>query len=341
MGRHFVADHGEIGPDTKDNLPGFAQSLELQRYGGWMNPYFTPYGCSALETQHPLLESLSMDWPNDMAANAYPLPVPPSYDLDRMFLAERFQQITNDGFKAWQIPSLHEGTRPFSNITITVNPQKWHPIFQKHRWYDLKSPIHHTDRSPSAPCWSIDNPDVFAELGVCIEMANKMFAEAINTKWMKGLLFDAEEVIRGTKLMKCNQLTNKQAYQFGPRDNPDGPLRQEWRVRNYNETASLADRIIWTFYDGDDPDAFGFLSSKDDKFTTAFTNCVEDKDTGEFFVAIRMNARILRALLLDLDGTERPSENLRTVEKHIARLQFAATVCMSPVFGRVHVLTSD
>lgn len=328
MGRASYASIGEIGPDTEDSLPEYPHTEELRRYGGWMNPYFINFGQSGLETQYPSLPALGMDMSNEEAARQDPMPIPSPPQLDTMFLAERFQQEINDGFKAWQLASLHQSLPPVSEASIAVDPQMWHPIFQKDRWFDLKSPVDITDTSLTAPHWSIDNADVFAELGICVEMANKIFAEAQCTKWLHALLLKDWDPITGTEYQSYNRRTGVEAQRFQAYGDPDAPLTQAARVRLYNETTDLADRIVWSFFDGDDPNAFGFANSRADKFTSAYTMLAKDKRTNEQFVIIRMNARILRTLLQDNNGTNNPAECLRYGEKHIARLQFAVTVCI-------------
>lgn len=326
MVRATSGNYGEVGPDTDDCLPQYPHSLELQRYGGWMNPYYANFGLSGLEAQFPSLTGLTFDWSNERVAHERPRPLPEPHHLDTLFMTERFQHEINDGFKAWQIPSLNLGLEPIEDSSVAVDPQRWHPLFQKARWFDLRSPVDLNNHSLAAPHWSIDNPDVFYELGVCIEMANRMFDQALCTKWLHALFFGTWEVA-GTKYMKCNRETDADADRLRPDGDPNAPITQAERIKLYRETVTAADHIVWSFFDGDDPHKFGFPHNADDKFTSGYTNVHKDKTTGEYFVVIRMNARILRTLLQDNNGTSDPTEYLRTVEKHVARAQFAITVC--------------
>ena len=291
-----------------------------------MNPSFTNYGASGLEALYPYSEKLSFNDTNEWVALKKPIPVGTPVELDTLFMTERFQHEINDGFKAWQIPSLNRGLEPAVDSSLTVDHTQWHPIFRKERWYDLKSPVDLNDQSMTAPVWSVDNPDVFYELGMCVEMANKIFDQALGSKFLHTLFFGKWEHA-GTTYQRVNQDTGIPADRIKPHGDPNGPLLQSERSALNRQIINAADRIVWTFFDGDAPDRFAWIEVTDGRLTSAYTTVETDKNTGEQFVVICMNARILRTLLQDNDGTSDPPDYLREVEKHVARAQFAITVC--------------
>jgi len=123
-------------------------------------------------------------------------PKPAPEKLDAVFQGERYQQRLLCGLRTWEVGSFnkwlpygflggHEAQGPrgeaqnalFDTYSVQVNETAWHPVFHKSRWYDLKTRI--KDKVPNASVaddayWSVDVPELWAELSVVLEMANRI-----------------------------------------------------------------------------------------------------------------------------------------------------------------------
>lgn len=79
---------------------------------------------------------------------------------------------------------------------LAHNENKWHPIFQKCRWYDLKRRV--TDGfpvsgslNPALPpgaIWTVDEPVIWAALRPCLEMASRIFVTSLGLPFWDAIL---------------------------------------------------------------------------------------------------------------------------------------------------------
>ncbi|KAK3370753.1 hypothetical protein B0T24DRAFT_705189 [Lasiosphaeria ovina] len=74
---------------------------------------------------------------------------------------------------------------------VEVKEDLWHPVFRKNRWYDWKHPIDDRAGQPIQPPqeWSVDYPELWKELRICIEMADKFLEASLHADWLHHVLF--------------------------------------------------------------------------------------------------------------------------------------------------------
>lgn len=127
------------------------------------------------------------------------LPKPSPADLDRLFYGERQQRDALGGLMTWQMGALREKFYTFEQATqhdtrcldsLTIDEATWFPCFRKDRWLDHPSSISQHLRNPIAGIlaghptdrMTVDNPLVWSEMRVCIEIANRILSQLIHSR---------------------------------------------------------------------------------------------------------------------------------------------------------------
>lgn len=119
--------------------------------------------------------------------------------MDELLAAEAFQRDQLAGLHS------HEAMILNYNPTQAVLPAwpkfdiieaRWHPIFKKCRWYDLRRPVADgfpsngtlDPRLPPGAIWTVDEPVIWEALRPCLEMASRIFAASLNLPFWDALL---------------------------------------------------------------------------------------------------------------------------------------------------------
>ncbi|KAI1305100.1 hypothetical protein F5Y03DRAFT_406644 [Xylaria venustula] len=136
-----------------------------------------------------------------------PQATPSNRELDILFRTESFQTENLFGMLTWQaitlnrwvnfspdqigpmsgghLPSdvgdsLEASTRVYDQNKIKVDESRWFRFIKKQRWYDWLE----TSPPGSVPgrVWSVDDPKIWNELGICLELVDRMFKALIEDK---------------------------------------------------------------------------------------------------------------------------------------------------------------
>jgi hypothetical protein len=173
-------------------------------------PRTDPYWRFAGGTSH---SGLAPEFPTLHPSNFHeeppwnPIPKPSNPELDRLFYAERWQRFDLSGLMTWQIPSL--ATAPYGYAAqdplpvpgedwtwdkyykerVVPNEQSWFPFFRKNRWFDLRTNGLETIQNPfpevfdhDTNWWTVDNPIIWENLSVSIEIANRFLITMLNNR---------------------------------------------------------------------------------------------------------------------------------------------------------------
>jgi hypothetical protein len=126
-------------------------------------------------------------------------------ELDRLFSSEYYQRKYLHGTRSWQGVLINRwlGPSPFGLLSgghtstddvdflramverdqIKVDETKWFRFLQKNRWYDLVEDENHpTVPAPRGGPWSVDNPTVWNELSVCLELADRILKALVSDR---------------------------------------------------------------------------------------------------------------------------------------------------------------
>ncbi|KAI0142673.1 hypothetical protein GGR57DRAFT_508750 [Xylariaceae sp. FL1272] len=125
-------------------------------------------------------------------------------DADSVLFEEEFQRRQLLGLKTWEAGALSRyvrfspesefmsgGHRPedhtpvVANILyyrdrIAVHEEGWLPLFRKDRWYDWIESKPSTPEGQMGKTWSVDDPRIWAELRVSLELADRMMKAIIH-----------------------------------------------------------------------------------------------------------------------------------------------------------------
>lgn len=133
-----------------------------------------------------------------------PLPTPDNDELARLFSEEELQERWLGGMPVYQAaifnnnPALLGGKRM---PDFEIDESKWHPFFQKNKWFDLKHKIVDDfptngkidSRLPADAIWSVDEPVIWEALRPCIEMANRVFQQSLKHPFWDAILAGTHE----------------------------------------------------------------------------------------------------------------------------------------------------
>ncbi|KAK3319857.1 hypothetical protein B0T19DRAFT_273521 [Cercophora scortea] len=285
------------------------------RYGGWNEPAFVNSGHSGLRPVKPSIKRpLGQGEDLDELVRNGPFPEPDEHDLDYIFSTERFQARHNMGVKSWQLGSFNSFLPV--NTTLQVDPEHWHEPFKTHHWFDYEAPI-----TPDRPegTWSIDDPWLWAELSICIEVANRIYTQLLRTRWLQGLLIHPPEKIIDAGFRVSPGHPASQPWRTNTRASGNTPMTNEELDEVSSASNKLASRIVWTFFDKECPDRYG-VPNHSMGLATAFTQHVT-AGPREPFVAIFLSNDMLRTLMHDFRRT-----HAGIAERYIGRFHLAVTM---------------
>lgn len=205
-----------VGIDVGDYDPSFPKRDESIPIHPQMpvSPFAVRFGISGdpfwriLQPDHVAHSGLAPEFPN---ANNQPLgkiPKPNNIDLDRLFYGER-QQVRERQFgpKSWQLPVLHDrlsfgkdGDDPsassqyqqwlgFRSQAVKIDRDRWLSCFKADHWYDLRTNLLNSLRSPipglvsqyipygDRAWWSMDNEAVASNIELALEIASRVLRQ--------------------------------------------------------------------------------------------------------------------------------------------------------------------
>ncbi|KAI0143494.1 hypothetical protein GGR57DRAFT_508079 [Xylariaceae sp. FL1272] len=115
-------------------------------------------------------------------------------DYDRLFVSEAHQKWLHRGLRSWEAATLNRWVHfePLGTVSgghlsiddadelqsiwnwgrISVNEDEWFSTFRRDHWHDLRDIP--TAPAPSGGPWTVDNPQVWNELRISIELANRV-----------------------------------------------------------------------------------------------------------------------------------------------------------------------
>jgi len=178
MSKVFIPGYGYVGKEDNPRVP---KTPWRERYGGFSYPQFADAGQSGLRPLRPEIRQPSgTDETLDVLRRRRPEPLPSERELDEFF-SERFQTQTCAGLRSWQLQALNQGI-PELPLPFDINEADWYDVFQKHHWYDYITPA--DLNTPRPHKWGVDNPELWDELKVPIDMADRILALVIvETNW--------------------------------------------------------------------------------------------------------------------------------------------------------------
>ncbi|KAI0972217.1 hypothetical protein F4678DRAFT_478712 [Xylaria arbuscula] len=126
-------------------------------------------------------------------------------DVDRFFIADERFRARYHSIQAWQLGAMNRslqfsrrGYVPGGHVTslsrpgalfiqhgiydmehIVVNEDNWFPFWRKAKWLDTPG---HSDPQLSANLWSVDDPNVWRQLSLSIELADRMLKATIKDR---------------------------------------------------------------------------------------------------------------------------------------------------------------
>ncbi|KAI0533867.1 hypothetical protein GGR58DRAFT_521066 [Xylaria digitata] len=194
--------------ELPDNTPESPWAVRLEKPGEtrnvfiWDNLRHSGYAPEAPRVNDPIryLDTSDMVHQNEAPD------VPNDKDLDKLFRIECYQAHKLRGMKTWEAISLHRwvnfgpefgsfsgGHLPndtgdtaramaivYELSRVQVDETRWFSFFRKDRWYDW------IQTSPPArvggQVWSVDNPNVWKELSVGLELADRALKALIEDK---------------------------------------------------------------------------------------------------------------------------------------------------------------
>ncbi|KAI0543681.1 hypothetical protein F4679DRAFT_592465 [Xylaria curta] len=214
-----AADNGNVDINIDDlvdidlNLFEFQPWIDMrpyspwaERFGIWRNPGFDfwpndPIRHSNVAPSHPYFYG---DEPNPKGHQTFSS----GYEKDRLFVAEHYLKYFLLSIPPWQLGPMtrvlqfsertfvpgghvsslygeaHEHHLVYEKERIRVDEDSWFPFFKKERWFS--SPGY----EPYDP-WSVDDPEVWGELRIALELANRILNALIKDKhvFLQTLMF--------------------------------------------------------------------------------------------------------------------------------------------------------
>ncbi|KAI3325659.1 hypothetical protein HD806DRAFT_552910 [Xylariaceae sp. AK1471] len=140
--------------------------------------------------------------------NTRPDPIPPNgEDLDKLFHTEAFQTKQLRGLRTWQAVTLNRWVRfspqigfmsgghlssdagehaeifarIYKSTRIKVDETRWLPFLRKNRWYDWIQTSPPAEQATGRK-WSVDDPKVWEELSISLELTDRIFKALIDDK---------------------------------------------------------------------------------------------------------------------------------------------------------------
>ncbi|KAI1263753.1 hypothetical protein F5Y18DRAFT_437793 [Xylariaceae sp. FL1019] len=203
-------------------------------------------------------------------------------DYDRLFVSEAHQKWLHRGLRSWEAATLNRWVHfePLGTVSgghlssddaeelqaiwnwgkISVNEDEWFPTFRRDHWHDLED-------VPSAPApeggpWTVDNPGVWNELRIAIELANRILKALIDDRHpaIETLLFgrivswrsvspsdepfpDAHVLLSATGEAALAKRTNTGAWTSLLANASDETARLELQKAFHK----VSDDLVWTF----------------------------------------------------------------------------------------------
>lgn len=184
---------------SRHHPSGLPSSPWAQIFYASQDPFWSTRGDglahSGLAPEYP---ALTRDSLGDGRIVMRGVPKPSPADLDRLFYGERQQKEALGGLMTWQIGALRQEFYTSEKATqrdrrcldsLTVDEATWFPCFRKDRWLDHPSGISQHLRNPIAGLadhptdrMTVDNPLVWSEIRVCIEIANRILSQLIQSR---------------------------------------------------------------------------------------------------------------------------------------------------------------
>jgi len=130
-----------------------------------------------------------------------PFPVPSLEELDRLFLSEQEQKRRMEGYRAWQFGPLNNTLygdfsgghqRPasaqdeqnnasaFDQGRLVIDESKWLPWLRRENWWVHQIPDNR--RAPGRKLFTVDDDEVWKELRVPLELANRILNLLIDSR---------------------------------------------------------------------------------------------------------------------------------------------------------------
>ncbi|KAI0867286.1 hypothetical protein GGS24DRAFT_516283 [Hypoxylon argillaceum] len=168
-------------------------------YFTWDNLRHSAYAPEVPRINDPMYY---LDLPNENQPQA----IPSNEELDKLFRTESIQKAMYSGMVTWEAITLNRWVQfspqiglmsgghlqsdagesakasmaIFDTYRIQVDEERWFPFFRKARWLDW------TETSPpsktSGIVWSVDDPKLWNELRICIELVDRIFKALIEDK---------------------------------------------------------------------------------------------------------------------------------------------------------------
>ncbi|KAK3687427.1 hypothetical protein B0T22DRAFT_457188 [Podospora appendiculata] len=355
----FTAWNAGTFPDHVD-APERPGSPWYKKFGGWSDPLTQDWDPkvkhSAAAPTFPRLDPTYYAEDDEPLLENGPIQQPPNHELDRLFSSEKDQIRHNKGLRTWEATVLgqrlangwsggHKADDPDLGFMAelygaTVDEALWHPIWAKKQWFDFRVKIidnvyfHEHEGLPGVGVgdwWSVDQPVIWRELRVAIELASRWMAYMADGPWLSSLRVPREErteakpgrqLFNATNLLLPHRDIDRVPYRL--RTQPEAEPHEQKRVRRevWDAIAKwVAPRMVWTFFD---------------EHST--------KQPREWFIFSAINVSLLRPLI-NPESTLAERQSIRfhlanmLVHEAIHAINMVEVVLNSPKLPRVEPVT--
>ncbi|KAK3690436.1 hypothetical protein B0T22DRAFT_491659 [Podospora appendiculata] len=271
------------------------------------------------------------------------MPKPPDPELDKIFCTERYQQQENCGIRSWELgtmnhalPSSGDPQDP-SFCELEVREETWCTAFSELRWFDLVPSDAYREH------WTVDDDELWAELRVVIELANRIFWNHLSSsEWFQALLHGPLTKMPGERLNKdfSEHIWKMETNVFDEDDNWGEEIKALW-----DELQVLGFSVVWTFFDPEDPEHYGTLPEDPSPFAYTSLNKMRSKEGGKIthLASCHLSVGLVRRLLVNPTTRLDPTifePGLNMAEKHNARVHLAKAHAVNLLLG-VHKFSDE
>ncbi|RWA03082.1 hypothetical protein EKO27_g12023 [Xylaria grammica] len=242
-------------PDLREHFAGFERGMDEDRLH-WSEKY--QKHCIHMYTWQvgPLNRYLSFSprFPKVLGGHAT------SEKLIDPPVADAIRRLTG----AQNVASDEAGFGVFELERIKVDESQWLSFFQRDRWWDLEV----EDPEPGVR-WSVDDPKVWAELSICLELANRMMKAMVNDKhdWLRTILWGRLDYWRNvhpdppdayTRVLLSRNVDRFVCQQLGLQCFFDFADMEDWEAR----LEELLIGLKWSFMDNGDTRIMGLTEGR-------------------------------------------------------------------------------